>query len=222
MGKGDVNLEVRGNVNFLTDFPQVSFFDVLYKRHTNFASDSLYLSMDGTMGFGELLTCVLPKSGDLIHGMHFAVTLSEVNIPRLTPFSGINRSTAQTNYDSFLNFLNILYPVYRNIVSEQQNINFNISDIITILNTVSSSKAYGDIVGTAVYTSIFASHYDFVAEFNTYTNQNLAFNQTTGYLNLGTFNGFIALTTNYDELLFNATKEFGTETNYYLFNQKTK
>jgi hypothetical protein len=221
MGKGDVKLEVRGDVNFLTDFPQVSFFNVLYKRHTNFATESMYIPMDGTQGFGELLTCVLPKSGDLIHKMYFAVTLSEVSIPRLTPFSGLNRSAAQTNYTAFLNFLNLLYPVYRNIYSEQQNINFNISDIINILNTISSSKSYGDIVGTSIYTNIFGSRYDFVAEFNTYTNPNLAFDQTTGYLNLATYNNFVSLTTNYDKLLYNNTKEFGTETNYY-FGWKDK
>ena len=221
MGKGDVKLEVRGDVNFLTDFPQVSFFNVLYKRHTNFATESMYIPMDGTQGFGELLTCVLPKSGDLIHKMYFAVTLSEVSIPRLTPFSGLNRSAAQTNYTAFLNFLNLLYPVYRNIYSEQQNINFNISDIINILNTISSSKSYGDIVGTSVYTNIFGSRYDFVAEFNTYTNPNLAFDQTTGYLNLATYNNFVSLTTNYDKLLYDQTKEFGTETNYY-FGWKDK
>jgi hypothetical protein len=215
MGKGDLKLEVRGNVDFLTDFPQISFFDVLYKRHTNFATESLYVPMDGNMQFGEMLSCVLPKSGDLIHKQYFAVTLSEVSIPRKTPFSGINRSAAQTNYTSFLGFLNLLYPVYRNIVSEQENINFNISDIITILNTIASSKDYGDIAGTTVYTNIYGIHYDFVAEFNTYTNKNLAFNQTTGYLNLATYNNFVALTTYYDNLLYNMTKKFGTVNNYY-------
>jgi len=221
MPSGNVKLEVRGDVNFLTDFPQVSFFNVLYKRHTNFATESLYIPMDGTMGFGELLTCVLPKSGDLIHKMHFAITLSEVNIPRLTSFSGLNRSAAQSNYVSFLSFLNLLYPVYRNIHSEQQNINFNISDIITILRTISSSKEYGNIVGTSIYTNIYGSHYDFVAEFNKYTDPNQAFDQTTGYLNLSTYNNFVSLTTYYDNLLFNATKEFGTKKNYY-FGWKDK
>ena len=37
MGKGDLKLEIRGNVDFLTDFPQISHFDVLYKRYTNFS-----------------------------------------------------------------------------------------------------------------------------------------------------------------------------------------
>ena len=212
---GDIKLEVQSNVDMLSSFPQISYFSVLYKRHTNFATESQYVPMDGSLEFGESISCVLPKSGDLIHKQYFAVTLSEVNIPRVTPFSGLSRSVAQTNYTAFLNFLNLLYPVYRNIYSEQQNINFNISDIITILNTISSSKEYGNIVGTSVYTSIYGIHYDFVAEFNTYTDPTQAFDPTTGYLNLATYNNFISLTTNYDKLLYDKTKEFGTETNYY-------
>jgi len=215
MPGGDVKLEVRGNVNFLTDFPQVSFFDVLYKRHTNFATEMIYLPMSGSLEFGETLTCILPRSGDLVHKQYFAVTLSEVNIPRLTPFTGLNRNVAQDNYTSFLGFLNLLFPVYRNIVSEQQNINFNISDIITILNTILQSKAYSDIQGTAIYYTIFGEHYDFVNEFSNYSDPTQAFNQTTGYLNLATFNNFISLTTYYDKLLYELTKNFGTQNNYY-------
>jgi hypothetical protein len=215
MGKGDIKLEVKGNVDFLTDFPQVSFFDVLYKRHTNFATEMIYLPMSGTLEFGETLTCVLPRSGDLVHKMCFAVTLSEVNIPRKTPFSGLSRQSAKDSYTEFLSFLNLLYPVYRNIVSEQQNINFNISDIITILNTILTSRSYADIQGTTIYNNIFGSHYDFVFEYSKYTNPTQAFNPTTGYLNLATFNNFIALTKYYDNLLYNLTKEFGTQNNYY-------
>lgn len=215
MPGGDIKLEVKGNVDFLTDFPQVSFFDVLYKRHTNFATEMIYLPMSGTLEFGETITCVLPRSGDLVHTMCLAITLSEVSIPRLIPFSGLSRSTAQDNYDSFLDFLNLLFPVYRNIISEQQNINFNISDIIAILNTILQSKEYTDIQGTTTYNDIYGQKYDFVYEFGTYTNPTEAFNSTTGYLNLATFNNFISLTTYYDKLLYNLTKSFPTQNNYY-------
>jgi hypothetical protein len=177
--------------------------------------------MNGALEFGEILTCVLPRSGDLVHKMYFAVTLSEVNIPRKTPFSGLDRTSAINNYNSFLGFLNILYPVYRNIVSEQQNVNFNISDIITILNTVAASTAYTNIQGTEVYNSIYGTHYDFVHEYKSYANPYDAFDPTTGYLNLVTFNQFIHLTTYYDELLYNLTKAYGTQTNYY-FGWKDK
>ena len=212
---GDVKLEVKGNVDFLTEFPQVSFFDVLYKRHTNFATEMIYLPMSGTLEFGEILTCVLPRSGDLVHKQYFAVTLSEVNIPRKTPFSGLDRSTAQSNYTAFLSFLNLLFPVYRNVLAEQENINFNISDIITTLNTIAQSKAYGDVQGTTVYYNFFGLKFDFVNEYNSYTNPYDAFSSTTGYLNLGTFNNFITLTNYYDKLLYNLTKSFKTQNNYY-------
>ena len=215
MSKGDIKLEVKGNVDFLTDFPQVSYFNAIYKRHTNFATEMQYLPMSGSLEFGETLSCVLPRSGDLIHKTYFAVTLSEVNIPRKTPFSGIDRTSSKNNYTAFLGFLNLLYPVYRNIISEQQNINFNISDIITILNTLSQSKAYNDIYGTAIYNTIYGSHYDFIKEFNSYIDPTQAFNQTTGYLNLATFNDFEHLTKYYDELMFKLTIQFGTQNNYY-------
>ena len=221
MPAGNIKLEVRGNVNFLTEFPMVSFFNILYKRHTNFATEMQYLPMNGSLEFGETLSCILPRSGDLVHKQFFAITLSEVNIPRKTPFSGLSRSTGQSNYTAFLGFMDLLYPVYRNIVSEQQNINFNISDIITILNTISSSKAYGDIQGTTVYNNIFGLKYDFVAEYDTYTDPTQAFNSTTGYLNLATYNNFVSLTIYYDNLLYNLTKEFGTQNNYY-FGWKDK
>ena len=215
MNKGDIKLEVGGNVNYLTEFPQVSFFNVIYKRHTNFATEMQYLPMSGSLEFGETLSCVLPRSGDLVHKTYFAVTLSEVSIPRKTPFSGLSRLTNQNNYTAFLDFLNLLYPVYRNIVSEQQNINFNISDIITILNTILASISYSNIYGTPVYNNFFGDHFDFVHEYSTYTNPEDAFNQTTGYLNLTRFNNFVSLTKYYDNLLFNLTKEYGTQNNYY-------
>jgi len=221
--KGDLKLEIRGNVDFLNEFPQISFFDIMYKRHTNFATEMIYLPMSGSLEFGETLTCILPKNGDLIHKMYFAVTLSGVSIPRISTdiISGISRSDAQTTYTAFLNFLNILYPTYRKIIDEQTNINFNISDIIAILDSLSTSKSYSDIQGTGIYYSMFGPHFDYILEYNTLTNKTDAFDPVTGKVSLSIFNSFTSLTKYYDNLLYNATKEFGTKTNYY-FGWKEK
>ena len=221
MGKGDLKLEIRGNVDFLTDFPQISYFDVLYKRYTNFATEMIYLPLSGSLEFGETLTCILPKYGDLIHKMYFALTLSSVSIPRLTNISGLSRSTELSNYNYFLNFINIIYPVYRNLVDEQTNINFNISDIITILDTIASTKSYTDIQGTSQYYAIFGDHYDFVNEYKNLSNKMDAFDSTTGKLNLATYINFVSLSKLYDQKLFLLSKEFGTKTNYY-FSWKEK
>jgi hypothetical protein len=221
--KGDIKLEIRGNVDFLTEFPQISYFDVVYKRHTNFATEMIYLPMDGSMEFGEILSCVLPKTGDLIHKMYFAVTLSSVSIPRLPAdiISGLNRASAQENYTEFLNFINILYPTYRKIVEEQQNINFNISDIQLMITTLASSKAYADIQGTGIYYAINGVKYDFVFAYTSLLNPLQAFDPITGLLSLPVFKNFVSMTEYYDKLLFNLTKEFGTKTNYY-FGWKEK
>ena len=221
--KGDIKLEVRGNVDFLTEFPQISYFDVVYKRHTNFATEMIYLPMDGSMEFGEILSCVLPKTGDLIHKMYFAVTLSSVSIPRLPAdiISGLNRASAQENYTAFLNFINILYPTYRKIVDEQKNINFNISDIQLMITTLASSKAYADIQGTGIYYAINGVKYDFVFAYTSLEDPLDAFDSTTGLLSLPVFKNFVSMTEYYDKLLFNLTKEFGTKTNYY-FGWKEK
>ena len=221
MGKGDLKLEIRGNVDFLTDFPQISFFDAVYKRYTNFSTETNYLPMSGALEFGETLTCILPKYGDLIHKMYFAVTLSGVSIPRKTPINGLSKDIEISNYNSFLTFLNLLYPVYRNIVDEQTNINFNISDIQTIIETVLINKAYTDIKTSPIYDLIYGSHYDFINEYDQLTNKTNAFDPITGKLNLVTFVNFVSLTELYDNKLFLLTKKFNTVTNYY-FSWKKK
>ena len=106
MGKGDFKLEIRGDVDFLTDFPQISYFDIVYKRYTNFATEMIYLPMSGSLQFGEQITCIIPKSGDLIHKMYFTATLSQVSIPRLNPIAPIDRTSAIDIYNDYLTFLN--------------------------------------------------------------------------------------------------------------------
>jgi len=221
MGKGDFKLEIRGDVDFLTDFPQISYFDVVYKRYTNFATEMIYLPMSGSLEFGEQITCILPKSGDLIHKMYFTATLSQVSIPRKNPVSPIDRTTAIDIYNDYLTFLNIIYPVYRNIASELSNINYSISDIATIFNSILSNKTYAVYPGTAPYNAFNGSNIDFIQQYSTVTgygtpsyNPTLAFNSTTGAINLTIYNNFVWATTYNDKILFENTQGSATITNY--------
>ena len=221
MGKGDFKLEIRGDVDFLTDFPQISYFDVVYKRYTNFATEMIYLPMSGSLQFGEQITCILPKSGDLIHKMYFTATLSQVSIPRKNPVSPIDRTTAIDIYNDYLTFLNIIYPVYRNIASELSNINYSISDIATIFNSILSNKTYAVYPGTAPYNAFNGSNIDFIQQYSTVTgygtpsyNPTLAFNSTTGAINLTIYNNFVWATTYNDKILFENIQGPATITNY--------
>ena len=51
---------------FLTIDPQITFFKIVYLRHTPFAIDLLEEKFNTTPNFGEDGFCALSKNGDLI------------------------------------------------------------------------------------------------------------------------------------------------------------
>lgn len=63
---------------FLTGNPQISFFKMVYRRHTNFATESQPMYFDGTPNFGQRLTCLIPRRGDLLGRVYLDVTLPRI------------------------------------------------------------------------------------------------------------------------------------------------
>ena len=51
---------------YLTGNPQISFFKVVYRRHTNFSMESIEQTLSGTVGLGNKVTCTISRNGDLI------------------------------------------------------------------------------------------------------------------------------------------------------------
>jgi hypothetical protein len=63
---------------FLTGNPQISFFKMVYRRHTNFATESQPMYFDGTPNFGQRITCLIPRRGDLLGRVYLDVTLPQL------------------------------------------------------------------------------------------------------------------------------------------------
>ena len=61
---------------YLTGNPQITFFKVVYKRHTNFASEAIEQTFSGNIGFGQKLSCKITKNGDLITKIYLKIKLS--------------------------------------------------------------------------------------------------------------------------------------------------
>jgi len=59
--------------------PEITFFKVKFKRHTNFALDSIEQTFNGQADFGRRVTCPISRSGDLAYRMLLQVTLPEIN-----------------------------------------------------------------------------------------------------------------------------------------------
>ena len=55
---------------YLTGEPQITFFKVVYRRHTNFAIESIEQTFNGTADFGKTVNAVISRNGDLVAGMH--------------------------------------------------------------------------------------------------------------------------------------------------------
>src|SRR4029078_2656137 len=63
---------------YLTGNPQITFFKVVYRRHTNFAVEPIELSMNGNPDFGRRLSVVITRNGDLITQTYIMVRLERI------------------------------------------------------------------------------------------------------------------------------------------------
>lgn len=79
-GGGLLQLVATGKQDlFLTGNPQISFFKMVYRRHTNFAVESQAMYFDGTPNFGQRITCLIPRRGDLLGKTYLEVVLPQIS-----------------------------------------------------------------------------------------------------------------------------------------------
>ena len=64
---------------FLTGTPDITFWKSSYRRHTNFAMESIEQTFNGQADFGRRVTCTVSRNGDLVYRTYLQVTLPEIN-----------------------------------------------------------------------------------------------------------------------------------------------
>ena len=78
MGGGLLQLVAYGAQDvYLTGNPQITFFKVVYRRHTNFSMESVKQSWSGNPLTG-VAECLISRNGDLINGMHLEVEYTTI------------------------------------------------------------------------------------------------------------------------------------------------
>jgi hypothetical protein len=60
---------------YLTGNPMITYFKVVYRRHTNFAMESIMQTFNGTVNWGSRVTALISRNGDLVSGMTLEVIL---------------------------------------------------------------------------------------------------------------------------------------------------
>ena len=79
MGGGLIQLVAYGIDDiYLTTDPQITFFKIVYRRHTNFSIEQIPQYFLNAPDFGKQSTCVISRSGDLIGNVVLVVVLPKV------------------------------------------------------------------------------------------------------------------------------------------------
>jgi hypothetical protein len=74
MGGGLMQLVAYGAQDiYLTGNPQITFFKVVYRRHTNFSMELIEQTLNGTVSASSRVTATISRNGDLIHDMYYKI-----------------------------------------------------------------------------------------------------------------------------------------------------
>ena len=140
MGGGLLQLVAYGAQDvYLTGNPQITFFKVVYRRHTNFAIEAIQQTFNGNAGYGNTVTCQISRNGDLINRMYL-----QVDVPKKKNLTTPTTST----YQNYLG-LRLIKSVVIEIGGQQ--IDKHYSDWLYIWNELSlpigKRYAYDTMVG---------------------------------------------------------------------------
>lgn len=92
MGGGLMQLVAYGAQDvYLTGSAQITFFKVVYRRHTNFSVEPIPQTFNGAPDFGRTVTCTINRSGDLITNMYAAIKLRAVTGAEGSEFGYVRR-----------------------------------------------------------------------------------------------------------------------------------
>lgn len=124
MAGGLIQIAAYGSQDlFLTGTPEITFFKVVYRRHTNFSMESIRVTFDDPVSLGGFSVVKIPKVGDLMYKTYLEVLLPEMDLKRVRlPEDQQNeieqatndRNEAINNYELIYRFMSINRNAYQN------------------------------------------------------------------------------------------------------------
>lgn len=84
---------------YLTGNPQITFFKVVYRRHTNFSIEAIKQTFAGTADFGQQVSVTIQRNADLISRIYFQTDLPPIDVSYgLTATDDTHRSFRWLNW----------------------------------------------------------------------------------------------------------------------------
>lgn len=141
MGGGLLQLVAYGVQDIIiTGNPQITFFKIVYRRHNNFAMESIEQTFEGKVGFGKKLSCTISRNGDLLNNIYLEIDLNLIRkirssnpIQDSTESNESNESTISTEIEwakiSNSNTLDLVY-----FISEPEADNERFYEVMDAMN----------------------------------------------------------------------------------------
>ncbi len=98
---------------YLTGTPEITYFKIVYRRHTNFAMETHKIQFDDTVGFGTTNIATVDKIGDLMYDCYLEIEIPEISFKRrIRDDSCEDHKEAINNYELLQSFMSINRQVY--------------------------------------------------------------------------------------------------------------
>jgi hypothetical protein len=136
---------------FLTGTPEITFWKVSYRRHTNFAMESIEQTFSGQADFGRRVTCTISRNGDLAYRTYLQVTLPEINQQMAGTLSTTAGQVVDGVYARWLDFIGEQLIAQVEVEIGGQRIDRQYGDWMHIWNQVTMSaeqlRGYFKMIG---------------------------------------------------------------------------
>ena len=132
---------------YLTGDPEITFFKIVYRRHTNFAQESVKQTFSATANFGEKVTCTIGRVGDLIGQMFLYVRLPAIPkfIDQCTGLEDLTRKFAWTRYIGYALIKETTFEIGGKLIDRQYGEWLYIWEQLTTRQDIGSDKLTGNI-----------------------------------------------------------------------------
>jgi hypothetical protein len=138
---------------FLTGAPQITFFKIVYRRHTNFATESIEIGYNTDINFNDEYEITFDRIGDLIGRCYLKIAIPEVYFSRTElslPYVSIVQPNI-SNYTTVETFMRYNMDAYR--ISYNNSKLANIS-VTKFLNDINNSFSGNGLVALQNYTDL--------------------------------------------------------------------
>lgn len=138
---------------FLTHDPQITFFKIVYRRHTNFTLEVIPQNFLHHLDFGKRVSSIISRNGDLIRNIQLVIDLPSIPVFRDGPDADVLTKFAWVRRIGYAIIKTVEVEIGGELIDRQYGDWLNIWHELTISDKVNLDKILGNIKELTDYTN---------------------------------------------------------------------